>query len=134
MIRKIWFLLLWCGLVTLVSACNNRLYRDAPVPEKVYAAMQRIRAATDTLTEYVGSVIVAEIILGNAVENDGSVGKVCDTIALAKPGIETALNQHLSGEIVSEATTIMTLQIILEELSQMQNTLTCATLISEGVK
>jgi len=115
-------------LIFLISACNTRLTRVDPVPRRTYASLGKISAITSSMIEFVGSAVIAEIIIRNTIEKRDSVGEVCDAVALVEPGIEEALQQRMSGEIVGEEATIAALQTFLEEIARIKSRLSCETL------
>jgi hypothetical protein len=126
--KKVFSTLLLALLIYLLTGCSRSFTTDDPIPRRALKEIVQIGTTTAYMEEFVGSAVIAEVILRNAAENRGTVGDVCDAVRLVEPGVLEQLALRTAGEISGYPSTTESLQEILDRLSTVKTRLNCDAL------
>ncbi len=126
--KKVISILLLVLLLYLLAGCSSHISRGDPVSGRVLIQIQEIGSNAAHMEEFVGSAVIAEIIVRHAAEDRGTVGAVCDAVRLVDPGIQKQLALRTGGKISGYPSTTEALQEILDRLTSVQTMLNCETL------
>jgi len=81
------------------------------------------------MTEWVPQMVVAAIILDNKVQENRTVGEVCDAIEVIEPKIQNQLTLRTSDDGTGNLSTIEAMQEMLDQLREINQSLNCEAIV-----
>ncbi len=123
--KKIFSTLLPALLFYLLAGCSKSFTIDDPVPGWALKEIEEIGTTTAYMEEFIGSAVIAKVILRNTVENRGTVGEVCEAVRLVEPGVREQLALRTAEETSGSPATVEALREIRDRLSTVKTLLNC---------